>query len=294
MLSILRSFLPSSQRRPRHLSPLPAGATILGLLWLTACTPMEPPPDEPRPDAAAASVEVDPAAPKVCQDPAAQWSYEGATGPDHWADLSRCFGLCGAGDEQSPIDLQPVSPSPLPQLTFSYGSAPLRLHNNGHTIVVLHDSGSTLDFAEMSFRLRQLHFHAPSEHTRQGVASPLEMHLVHSSTGGSLAVVAVFIEPGDDNAALAAIWPHLPKDPGDPFEVPEVTVDTPALLPQSQASYRYAGSLTTPPCGEEVRWIVLAEAITLSREKIDAFTALYDGNRRPIQPLGARQVVSDL
>ncbi len=292
-------MLTATNSRPIHRSCwkgwLPCAVTVFGLWWMAGCTPMDPPQDEPAGGGTEVQEEVSQAQqPKTCQDPDARWSYQGATGPDHWSELSRCFGLCDAGDEQSPIDLEIGTSSPLPQLSFAYRPAPLRLHHKDHTVTVEHDSKSALDFGEMSFRLRQLHFHAPSEHTRQGEESPLEMHLVHSSTGGSLAVVAVFIEPGEDNVALAGIWNHLPTIPGDPFEVPETDIDTAALLPASKASYRYSGSLTTPPCGEDVRWIVLAEAITLSQEKIDAFTALYGGNRRPIQPRGARQVLSDL
>ena len=65
-------------------------------------------------------------------------------------------------------------------------------------------------------------------------------------------------------------------------------------LPRDRSSYRYKGSLTTPPFTEGVRWIVLAHPITLSRHQIDAFRELLEeGNSREVQPLNRRKVLSD-
>jgi carbonic anhydrase len=66
------------------------------------------------------------------------------------------------------------------------------------------------------------------------------------------------------------------------------------LLPEERESFRYAGSLTTPPFTEGVRWIVLAEPLTLSKRQIQAFRELFDeGNSREVQPLNGRAVLSD-
>ena len=37
---------------------------------------------------------------------APHWSYKGHTGPVHWAALEHEFAACGAGREQSPIDIR--------------------------------------------------------------------------------------------------------------------------------------------------------------------------------------------
>ena len=66
------------------------------------------------------------------------------------------------------------------------------------------------------------------------------------------------------------------------------------LLPDELSSYRYAGSLTTPPFTEGVRWVVLAHRITLSKHQIHAFQELFEeGNSREVQPLNGRKVLSD-
>ena len=269
-----------------------------GCLWLSGCTPMQhettQQEEASKEGPSGQGTSVEPTF-QPCQDAQAHWTYTtDDQGPEHWADLSRCFALCEAGLQQSPIDLEVAQPAQLPELRFLYAPAPLRLQNNGHTIELSHDGKSALDFGEMTFTLRQIHFHAPSEHTRGGEASPLEMHLVHSSSGGAMAVVGIFIEPGDDNPGLGGVWQHLPTTPGESQDIEDAELETAALLPKGHASYRYAGSLTTPPCSEGIRWIILDEAITLSQEKIDLFTAIYSDNRRPTQPLGDRLVESDV
>jgi len=67
------------------------------------------------------------------------------------------------------------------------------------------------------------------------------------------------------------------------------------FLPHSNKglSYRYDGSLTTPPCSEGVKWMVLKTPIQLSAEQIGRFTAIVKGNNRPVQPLHHRVIVTD-
>ena len=57
--------------------------------------------------------------------------------------------------------------------------------------------------------------------------------------------------------------------------------------------FHYAGSLTTPPCSEGVKWIVLKQPITASREQLGFVQKLLGGtNNRPIQPLDGRMIGS--
>ena len=106
-------------------------------------------------------------------------------------------------------------------------------------------------------------------------------------------MVGVLIERGQHNTAFDPIWSNLPtkKSVESHFEGIQVNVD--ALLPKSNTSYRYEGSLTTPPCSEGVKWIVMATPIQLSAEQIGMFTTLIKGNNRPVQPLNKRTTVTD-
>ena len=72
------------------------------------------------------------------------WGYEGAEGPEHWGDLSPEFKLCGTGKEQTPINVPSTAPVNSPDITFNYGSSAETILNNGHTVQVNYDTGSSI------------------------------------------------------------------------------------------------------------------------------------------------------
>ena len=119
----------------------------------------------------------------------------------------------------------------------------------------------------------------------------MEMHLVHADASGEVAVVAVMFKLGAANPALTALWQNLPKEVGKPVTLSQ-KVDLNALLPASLTHYRFSGSLTTPPCTEGVRWLVMKNPLTLSQAQLTQFTQLmHHANNRPVQPLHGRVVV---
>jgi carbonic anhydrase len=230
------------------------------------------------------------------------WSYEGATGPSAWGKLSPEFATCASGRSQSPIDIGKTSPASLPAVRAAFRPAALRIAhsehlataiNNGHTIEVSYTEGDTLMVGDTGYELAQYHFHAPSEHTVNGKHSPMEMHLVHKSSAGGLAVVGVLIEEGKANAAFDPVWSNLPKAKGMERHLEHVKVNVDDLLPKARTAYRYDGSLTTPPCAEGVKWLVMTTPVHLSASQIAAFTTIIHGNNRPVQPLNGRVVAAD-
>jgi len=55
--------------------------------------------------------------------------------------------------------------------------------------------------------------------------------------------------------------------------------------------YTFPGSLTTPPCTENVTWFVLKHSVTLSAAEIEQSSKLYRDDARPTQPLYDRTVL---
>ena len=220
------------------------------------------------------------------------WGYEGEHGPEHWGSLDPGFAVCSNGREQSPIDLTGAEPGALSEIVFEYAPSPISILNNGHTIQVDYQAGSGLVLDGARYGLVQFHFHHRSEHTVDGADFPLEMHLVHADADGALAVVGVLVEEGGANEALAPVFRQMPGEAG-PAAMVEGTVDAAALLPGRRTTWRYAGSLTTPPCSEGVSWLVMTEPVTASRGQIEAFKALFPVNNRPVQPLNGRRLVTD-
>ena len=230
---------------------------------------------------------------------AAEWGYEGETGPDNWGELSPDFALCADGTAQSPIDIRDASELTLVDIEFHYGEAEAdaqssdAISNNGHTIQVDTAPGRSIVYNGIRYDLLQFHFHAPSEHTIQG-AAPMEVHFVHrDANSGNLAVVGILLTEGDgDNEAYGAVLEDMPAEAGDPAALP-APLAMQTLLPEGRGYYTYQGSLTTPPCSEIVRWLLLDTPIALSAGQIAAYTTLYSNNARPVQPLGKRDLLYD-
>lgn len=223
---------------------------------------------------------------------AAHWSYSGEAGPSNWGKLDPEFSLCAAGSCQSPIDLVDAAGQDLPNPVCNYRAGPVGVVNNGHTVQVNCAAGSILMLDGKQYELAQFHFHAPSEHQVAGRSFDAEVHLVHKNAEGKLAVIGVLIRAGADNAALRGLWPHLPAEAG-PAKAVDVVFNAADLLPSGRASYRYGGSLTTPPCSEGVSWIVMSTPIEMSTAQLSSLKSIIHTNNRPVQPRNGRPLVLD-
>lgn len=216
----------------------------------------------------------------------APWSYEGANGPGAWGGLADRFQVCSTGAAQSPIDLVAPIAAEIPAPVLDWKDATGIVVNNGHTIQVnLADAGG-LSLNGTRFELLQFHFHHPSEHLIDGRSEAMEVHFVHASALGDLTVVGAMIRLGAENPAFTPIWDAMPDHAGQ--EIDGVAVSPAAFLPSDPAQFRYAGSLTTPPCTEIVNWIAYKAPIEASEAQVAAFAKLFPMNARPVQPLHRR------
>ena len=208
------------------------------------------------------------------------WGYIGEKGPENWGTLSEEFDVCQSGKSQSPVNLQSAIDADLPPLKITYQDTPLRIINNGHTIKVNYQPGSFLTLDNEPYELLQFHFHHPSEHKVDGVALPMELHLVHKNKKGDLAVVGVFLKQGQQNKIIEQIWQSLPIKENREQMVSNVNINAADLLPENEDSYRYFGSLTTPPCSETVNWIVFQEPVEISSPQVKKFAQIFPMNAR--------------
>jgi len=219
------------------------------------------------------------------------WSYTGHEGPAHWGALDPKYSTCGSGVNQSPINLTKFIESDLSPLGLAYKSGGYEVINNGHTIQVNYQPGSSLAINGHIYKLKQFHFHSPSENHINGKSYPMEVHLVHADKDGNLAVVGVMFVEGDENKAIKNIWGITPFTAGSKSDLP-FNVSADDILPANQDYYRFNGSLTTPPCSEGVLWLVMKQPITASKEQIVEFSnMMQQPTNRPLQPINARPVL---
>ncbi len=244
------------------------------------------------------------------------WSHdpESDIGPPAWGELAPAFRTCGAeiqglpgfqetGMRQSPIDISETTHTKLQNLKFFYDETAIEIENNAHTIEVPYEAGSAMVVGSVGggelYMLRQFHFHAPSEHSVNGRQADMEVHLVHTDALGNNAVLGILVNVGaSPNALIEDVFANAPTQEGT-VEI-HGTLDATDLLPRSRGYYTYAGSLTTPPCTEGVRWFVLKGQIQVSAETVEIFREIiggfpeYDGfdrNNRPVRPGNGRVIL---
>lgn len=181
---------------------------------------------------------------------------------------------------QSPIHLYSEDAT-VPDIHFHYIPEPLEEIDTGHSVEQPGNRQETMTLDGVGYHLEQFHLHHPSEHVVDGSYFPMEMHFVHKSDSGEVAVVGVFFVEGAENEPLKQFFLNLParKQTIDP----PYMIDLGAILPGSISAYTYTGSLTTPPYTEGVHWVVFAQPVSASPEQIEAFRQKYHHNIRPLQ-----------
>ena len=200
-------------------------------------------------------------------------------------------GLCESGQRQSPIDIRQITRQVLPPLEVSYQTTPLKLDNDGHTVRVRFGKGSVLRIGKENYTLQQFHFHTPGGDKIAGEEFPMAAHLLHKSQSGQLLAVVVLFRTGQENALLQTLLPMIPaKQEGSRVRA-NVSVNANRLLPSNLSYFRYAGSVTAPPCTEGVDWIVIKQPLQVSTDQLARYRQHFQDNARAVQPLHQRLVL---
>ena len=217
------------------------------------------------------------------------WTYAGEYGPANWSNINSAWAACNSGKRQSPIDLRDGIKVDLEQIAFDYRPSSFREIDNGHTIQVTVGGGNYLTVGNMSYELQQFHFHRPSEERINGRGTEMVIHLVHRSYEGKLLVLAVLLERGKANPMIQTVWNNLPLEKQQTVS-PSILIDPSEALPEKREYFTYMGSLTEPPCTEDVLWIVMKQTMQASPEQMALFSRLYPLNARPVQQGNGRLI----
>lgn len=215
----------------------------------------------------------------------AVWHYPEGT-PSSWG------GNCAAASPQSPI--RNAGPQrrqetlPLAELDYIGGSRyPVTMKNTGHDLKITPMFNGQLRYGNQTARLVQFHFHVPKEHDLDVWSNGrAELHLVHETANGEVLVIAVSIEVGASNPAIAALQAlgTLGACRSAASVKPDQLVEMKTLLPAETRRYiTYIGSLTTPPCSGQVRFILMNDGITATQEQLNFLKVLASGNARGIK-----------
>ncbi len=223
---------------------------------------------------------------------AKHWAYLGEVGAKHWSELNKDFNMCSEGKQQSPINIVATKDIELKPLDLNYTTDSKTIIDNGHTVQINIKEGSVFKIDGVDYKLKQFHFHVPSENNINGNEFPMEAHFVHATDDGKLAVIGVMFKMGEENPTLAKIWKTLPNLKVEEEEnLTLSSQEIQSLMPTNKDYYKFDGSLTTPPCSEHVKWHVYKTPLTLSKTQVIEFFKLFGfPNNRPLQATNKREI----
>ncbi|XP_021764927.1 alpha carbonic anhydrase 1, chloroplastic-like [Chenopodium quinoa] len=222
---------------------------------------------------------------------------------EKWGSKHPNYTACSTGKRQSPIDINTndvVINKNMQPLTRNYHIYNASLSTDGIEVEVVFTGRGDLMFDGETYKLKQMHWHTPSEHRLNGVQYAAELHQVYVAADGSRSVVGILFEYGKPDPVLTMLKPQLDELAKEPCQDHERIVAIPRfdsrfLRRRPRKYYRYPGSLTTPPCDENVIWNVITKVKSISKDQVEALKApLCEANKiknaRPAQPLNGRRV----
>ncbi|KAM3307494.1 bifunctional monodehydroascorbate reductase and carbonic anhydrase nectarin-3 [Capsicum chacoense] len=235
-------------------------------------------------------------------DDESDFSYDenAVNGPGNWSNIHPDWIKCNTGKMQSPIDfpnkkVEVVSNLGILQKFYKPSNATLL--NRGHDIMVRWDGDAGfLKINETQYKLQQVHWHTPSEHTINGKRFDMEAHLVHASSDGKTAVIGILYTIG---LLPDILQTKLEKDlialaDKEGAERAIGIVDPNIIKLDGTTYYRYIGSLTTPPCTEGVVWTIDGKVNSATSGQIkllqNAVVNGFESNARPFQPSNGRPI----
>jgi carbonic anhydrase len=218
---------------------------------------------------------------------AQDWSYQGNTAPQYWGSLKEEYKFCKIGYNQSPINIDFNAKNEQyivknDDLKFSYSSSGVTKEQDSHGAKFSFDRKDFMTLRKREYYLQAIQFHRPSEHKINGEDQILEMQIFHKSDNEQVAVLAVFVKLGKESPEfdkLIALLENNKKDVWSDFNVGKV-------LNKNDKIFFYDGSLTTPPCTEGIKWLVMKTPVEMSQIQVDKIIGLaLKGivNVRPLQ-----------
>ena len=194
------------------------------------------------------------------------------------------------GTGQSPVDITEwlTSQASAPKLT--YASQANRVERTQGFVMFHFDRGSELLLDGERYRLLQLHWHTPAEHTVDGSEFAAEVHLVHIGADDQLLVVGAMYELGTADEVVQRLIDETTRSEADGTAP---NLDAAELRPpQSDGFYHYTGSLTAAPFSEPVQWYVARTVRTVSQRQVEQLQSLTGGpNARALQERNERTIV---
>ena len=236
--------------------------------------------------------------------------------------------ICNKGINQSPINIFKKKKEENHKLNFYFTDATVEYFNNGIYLEyepIYKNSLGYFTYDNLQYYVQQFHFHSISEHTINNKYYPLELHIVGKTNTNKLGVVSILLDLGKKNNLLNDIgWsikisslqmplckdikiirPCTIKDDHNKYYITNklsiyIKFSKLIELLHNKLFYHYKGSLTTPPCTENVDWFILNNILYLDKIQLSYYTKLLNNNpllktnhyhnNRHIKPINNRNI----
>lgn len=219
-----------------------------------------------------------------------EWGY----GEDskQWADISELYLGCKNGNLQSPIKIITKQLKESKGSTFSlhYMSPKgvnLRLEN--HTFKIEYPKGSYIMLGADKYMLQEIHLKTPAENIIDTLSAIMEAQFHHIDSKGRRLVLSVMFVDGRSNQTLERLIKNLPTTPKKSHFI--TNFDANDLLPKNLGAYQFYGSLTYPPCSQNVYWIVLKSPLSATQSEVESFQNITGSNAREPQDVANRLIM---
>ncbi|KAI8611070.1 alpha carbonic anhydrase [Chytriomyces sp. MP71] len=229
--------------------------------------------------AVALSVSAAPSVAKPAVSFAPNWGYGALEGK--WGKINEC---CATGKDQSPINFQGdtftlTSGTPVCEWTPTF-YGPVTLNDEGSFLQILFDqirAKQQTSWNGHAYYLDHADVHSPSEHHVDGQWYDLEVQLFHYTDAKKKTpvILSIFFNVGDQPSSWLGQFIDGEKEPtpGKPLTIgTSKTIFHNFKFPDSVNScqfYGYTGSLTYPPCTEQIQWFVAKDVFSVSLKQFE-------------------------
>lgn len=209
---------------------------------------------------------------------------------------------------QSPININ--NPFSVEEFKLVINLLPLKGNitytNDGYKLKLKAESFGSVTHGIHNYTAKDIEIHYPSEHTFgiDEIRSPLEVQIICQDMFGNTIAIAILFKLGSIDNDILTVLGFGVDNPlfalklrnNDSIDLDSLKfgnrLDFGQYINNMKHYVTYTGSLTSPPCKQNVQWFIMLNKLTVSQNQLDYFPILFGrvSNVRGLQALNNRSL----
>jgi carbonic anhydrase len=220
---------------------------------------------------------------------------------------------------QSPINIiEPyVKTDKEIEINFNSLTGVSMISNDGFKITFLNDNIGSVRYDSVDYKAKRIELHNPSEHTvklniyfkigNDETRSPMELQVICESDDKKILAISVLFEYTENENEILTIIGLGVNNPAIGLKLRNsenvlvnhdnirFNIDLGKHFNNKKKYVSYTGSLTSSPCTQDVKWIILMDKFETSRSQVNYFPVLFGRktNIRGLQPFKGREILAN-